>query len=291
MIKYSWKPIQCILQISKSHRIMGRILSKINEIQEGGDSCNSLCRHTPNKAAKEDLCYVFSFSTQYLRHGKNTIFELLKTISRWKCSNLMVKFLGSENYLALINQMLKNSLVQLVQNIRCDWSMNVTEWEAIPEWLIDIASNIFWHAIWMKLLRTAICLLPSLLNGLFSPLASSIFCWCQVLEVISRSLALNTCTIFCAGDKALFWVVSNVAGKNGMNTSNSTIITGHLNTIGASFNERLQDNAHWLVEQYKGSMLLVIYPRTIHLLDRKVGNEDTCMFWRFSASGFGNSQW
>src|SRR5271168_2712728 len=114
----SMKPIQGISQISQSHRIMGRILSKIDEIQEGGDGCNSLCRHRPNKAAKEDLCHVFSFSTRYLRHGENTIFELSKTISR--CSNSTIKFLRSEDSLAPINQMLKNSLVKLVQNIGCD---------------------------------------------------------------------------------------------------------------------------------------------------------------------------
>ena len=35
-------------------------------------------------------------------------------------------------------------------------------------------------------------------------------------------------------------------------------------------------------------MLLVGHLGTIHLLNRKIGNEDTCMFRRFSASGFGN---
>ena len=35
-------------------------------------------------------------------------------------------------------------------------------------------------------------------------------------------------------------------------------------------------------------MLLVIHPWTIHLLNWKIGNEDACMFRRFSSSGFGN---
>jgi hypothetical protein len=68
------------------------------------------------------------------------------------------------------------------------------------------------------------------------------------LKVISRSLALDACTIFCAGDEALFWVVGNIASKDGMNTSNRTIRTDHLDTIGACFDKRLQDDSHGLME-------------------------------------------
>src|SRR5882762_2763014 len=108
------KSIQCVFQISKSLRIVGRILSKIDEIQDGSDSFDSLCRHGSNEAAKENLCHVLPFSTRYLRQGENTIFELPKTISRRKCSNAPVQLLRTEDSLAPMDQMLENSLVQLM---------------------------------------------------------------------------------------------------------------------------------------------------------------------------------
>ena len=189
-----------------------------------------------------------------------------------------------------MDQMLENSLVKLVQNVWCNWTMNVTEWKTHPKWSIDTTSNVVWHAVWMKFLLLAICCLPGLLNNFFHPLLILIFCRLHVLKVISRGLAFNTCTIFCAGYEALFWVVGNIAGKNGVNTLNGTIRTGHFYTIGAWFNKRLQDNRHWLVEQplNKRMMLLVIHSRTVQLLHRKICYENTCMFWRFSSVGFGN---
>ena len=186
--------------------------------------------------------------------------------------------------------MLENSLVELMQNIWCDWMMNVTEWKSCPKWPIDTASNIMRHAVWMKFSRAANSFLLGLLYNSFSPRLISIFCWFRVLKILGRGLAFNTCAIFCAGNEALLWVVSNITSKNGMDMSNSTIWTGHLNSIGACFNKRLQDNTHWLMEQplNKRMVLLVIHSGTVHLLHRKICYENTCMFWRFALSGFRN---
>jgi len=144
--------------------------------------------------------------------------------------------------------MLENSLIKLVQNVGCNWTMNVAEWEAMPEWPIDTAGNIFRHAVWMESLRLAIRLLFGLLDDLFSPFLGATFCWRRVLKVISRSLALDACTIFCAGNKALFWVVRNIAGKDRVHASNSPIRTNHFHAIGACLDKRLQDNSHRLVK-------------------------------------------
>ena len=75
--------------------------------------------------------------------------------------------------------------------------------------------------------------------------------------------------MFCTGDEALLWKVSNMAGKDGMDTSNSPIRTDHLDTISACFDKRLQDDSHGLVEESlnEGAMLLVGHLGTIHLLN------------------------
>jgi hypothetical protein len=68
-------------------------------------------------------------------------------------------------------------------------------------------------------------------------------------KLIRTDNAPRAAVLHAARYEALFRVIGNICGKNGIDQPNSTICTNHLYTILSCLNERLQDSSHALMKQ------------------------------------------
>lgn len=144
--------------------------------------------------------------------------------------------------------MFEYSLIELVEDIRSDTEMDIGIGKFIPERTINIARDILFHA-GLEILSVRGRRLACFLHHTKCPRLCPLLKRSLIPKVGQWSSTLWTSAIFAAAYKTLLGKVGHIASKDGMNTSNLTIHTCHLDAIFASSNERGHHLSHCFVKE------------------------------------------
>ena len=69
-----------------------------------------------------------------------------------------------------------------------------------------------------------------------------------IMKLIWGTLTLWTAAVLATGDKTLLWIVGDVRCQDWKYSSDDTISSSHLNTVTPSVAQRLENDAHRLME-------------------------------------------
>lgn len=203
---------------------------------------------------------------------------MLDTKAWGKLTDPAVELFLGHHLLAPEDEILDDTLVELMENIGRLREVNVGKGKVFPEWGVDVAVNVLLHAnLGVRAVRVAG------LGGVAHDFESVVWCTagsrCGVVELGRTSMAFGTGSVLAAGDKTLFRIVGNIRRKYGVYSSNTAVPACHLNTILASFDQRLEKDRHGGVEELlvASTKLRLASSNLGDLLNGKIANEDASL--------------
>src|SRR5712691_3831872 len=113
-------------------------------------------------------------------------------------------------------------LEQLVEDVRCDGFVDIRQWKGCPEWVNDRLDSIFFTG---SMERAYIAISQSVSRERLSIVTGQ---ECTALpKLITRDLTLGAFTVVRTAHQALFGVVTDEVGQNGMAPAPDPIPTQH----------------------------------------------------------------
>ena len=185
--------------------------------------------------------------------------------------------------------MLENSLMQLMEDIRCYWSMDIGDRKTLPKKIVCCCCKTILQTILVS--RGYRLCFPKIVGILDD--AESMF-WISgisqlfVLQIICWLLTFGACTIFGTWNQTLFWIISNISCQDRMDSPLVSISTIHIHTFFSCLNERLEDKTHWVMEESQNSIFFFLlgYAFTMDFGGWEICNKNSSMFWWFLAYSF-----
>ena len=137
--------------------------------------------------------------------------------------------------------MFNDTLIELVKNVRCDRDVNIAERKTILEWVPHFSRDQVFPAELLKVIGRC-SRVEHILNGTQGSVLRPPRSRPPITKLAGQTP--QACSILGTCHQALFWVVGDIAGKNGMYLVHLSIPPCNFNPLIPSLDEWFQNNVH-----------------------------------------------